>query len=399
MRKVIIILLLSMFLTSFIPAYAQEETTDNADAEVEQVLDETLPSEDEVGLTPDKTGYGLKIAMERLRLALIFNKERRAKLALQLADKRVEEAKLMANLNKLEALQRAREEHRRLIQKVRTDAGNLDEEDVKTFETHAELESEIETQEKEVNELENVVLIRAKGLTEEQRQEFLDLVESFRNDTSEIKIKFNERKEELRVKLKDKGFNETDLEEREAKFLETAERFASHEVEQAEKMFNLASGLIGKSSEKNFTIKQETLDVKTKAEEKLNEAKAALINKEYKKTVELAREAKKLSALVIASIHGLQKDLIAKRLENLEKQREKLQELKEKAGEKRKKIQEELEERLKSRAEKAAEETESDEEETSENSDDSGEDLDDTESEDSGENESDSNRSGSNSGY
>jgi len=385
MRKVIIILLLSMFLTSFIPAYAQEETTDNADAEVEQVLDETLPSEDEVGLTPDKTGYGLKIAMERLRLALIFNKERRAKLALQLADKRVEEAKLMANLNKLEALQRAREEHRRLIQKVRTDAGNLDEEDVKTFETHAELESEIETQENEVNELENVVLIRAKGLTEEQRQEFLDLVESFRNDTSEIKIKFNERKEELRVKLKDKGFNETDLEEREAKFLETAERFASHEVEQAEKMFNLASGLIGKSSEKNFTIKQETLDVKTKAEEKLNEAKAALINKEYKKTVELAREAKKLSALVIASIHGLQKDLIAKRLENLEKQREKLQE--------------ELEERLKSRAEKAAEETESDEEETSENSDDSGEDLDDTESEDSGENESDSNRSGSNSGY
>jgi|SRR3989344_4568350 len=383
MRKVIVILLLSMFLTSFIPAYAQEETIDITDAEVEQVLDETLPSEEEVGLTPDKTGYGLKIAMERLRLALTFNKERRAKLALKLADKRVEEAKLMASLNKLEALQRAREEHRRLIQKVRTDAEDIDEEDVETFETQAELESEIETQENEVNELENIVLIRAKGLTEEQRQKLLDLVESFRNDTSEIRLKFNERKEELRIKLKEKGVNETELEEREAKFLETAERFASHEVEQAEKMFTLASGLIDKSSGKNFTIKQETLNVKTKAEEKLNEAKTALTNKEFKKTVELAREAKKLSALVIASIRGLQKELIANRLENLEKQKERLLELKEKAGQKG---GEEIRpipisaRQLEALVRLA---------EASENS----------ESDNSGEDESDSNRSESNSGY
>ncbi|MEK6841473.1 MAG: DUF5667 domain-containing protein, partial [Nanoarchaeota archaeon] len=135
MRKIISILLLFVFLASFMKVNAQEETeTSGVEdvVDVEQALDETTLTQEEVGLTPDKFGYGLKIAIERLRLALSFSKEKRARLALQLADKRLEEAKLMARLNKLEELERTKEENRKLVQKAKFELETLgeDEEDL-----------------------------------------------------------------------------------------------------------------------------------------------------------------------------------------------------------------------------------------------------------------------------
>ncbi|MEK6907051.1 MAG: DUF5667 domain-containing protein, partial [Nanoarchaeota archaeon] len=296
MKKIISILLLFIFLASFMNVGAQEETetSDVEDIDVEQVLDETTLTQDEVGLTPDKTGYGLKIAIEKLRLALSFSKERRARLALQLADKRLEEAKVMARLNKLEGLQRAKEEHRKLVQKAKAELETLgDDED--DLDLQNEVEDELEDQENKIEDLENVVLIKIKGLTEEQRAKLLELVQSFRSENTEIKIKVKDNKVKIKAKLKTRGVNETELEEieEEVEFEERAERFATHQVEQSEKMFNLASRLIEKAqSKKNITISQETLDLKADAEEKLNEAKTALTNKEFKEAVELARESK-----------------------------------------------------------------------------------------------------------
>ena len=56
--RIIALAILFVFLASFIPAYAQEETaTDDMDTEVEQVLEDTTLPEDEAGLTPDKAGW------------------------------------------------------------------------------------------------------------------------------------------------------------------------------------------------------------------------------------------------------------------------------------------------------------------------------------------------------
>lgn len=441
--KLIALSLLFVFLISFISVYAQETTTDVAetDVEIEQALEETTLSKEEVGLTPDKVGYGLKIALEKIRLALTLNKETRAKLALQLADKRIEEAKLMAKENKLEALARAKEEHRRLVLKARNNL-EVSGESEQDLETQVGLESEIEKQETKLDDLENIVLIRARGLTEEQKQRLLALMEEFRNQNAEIKIKVSQNKLEIKTRLKAKGINETEIEEREAKFEENAERFANHQVDQAEKMFDLAFRLIekvqlgetenetessekeevkvnvegeisqeaqvkldelveeiraretgkieikikaennevktevegdlteneqakldelklqiessseteievefekeleSKSSEK-LTIKQETIELHAKAEAKLNEAKQALTDKKFKEAVELARESKKLSALTIASIRGIGKEIIDIRLEKIEeveKIREERRELKEKVEERAREI-------------------------------------------------------------
>ncbi len=359
MRKIISILLLFVFLASFMNVSAQEKTeTSGVEdvVDVEQTLDEVITlTQEEVGLTPDKFGYGLKIAIERLRLALSFSKEKRARLALQLADKRLEEAKLMARLNKLEELERTKEEHRKLVQKAKFELETLGE-DEGDLDLQNEVESELEEQETKIEDLENVVLIKTKGLTEEQKSRLLELVESFRSENADIKVKVNEKKLEIKAKLKARGVNETKLEEKEAKLEANAERFANHQIDQAQKMFDLASSLIEKaSSEKNVTISEKTLEVKADAEEKLNEAKTALTNKEFRKTVELARESKKLSTLTIASIRGLEKELIENKLEKIKESEELREKLREQLKERQEKIKEKLKEQSESLKEKLEE--------------------------------------------
>ena len=262
----------------------------------------------------------------------------------------------MAALNNLEALQRSKEEHRKLVQKARSEVESLSNEDEDDLETQIELEAEVEEQENKVGDLENIILIKAKGLSEEQRQKLLELVESFKTDTSEVKIKISEKKQELKVRLRAKGVNETDIEEREDKLEANAERFATHQVNQAQKMFDLASRLIEKAkSSRNFTVSQDALDVKAKAEGKLNEAKTALENEEYRKAVGLAHESKRLSALTIASIKGLEKKQIEKRLANLKEFVDKRTELREK-----------LETRIKERIENEEDEDETEDEDNDE---------------------------------
>lgn len=309
MKKLTTLAVILLFLASLVPAYAEDDAS--IDAEAELTLQDEIQAD--VGATPDKAGYGLKIALEKLRMGLTFDKEKRAELALKLADKRLEEARLMARENKIEAFQRVKEEHARLILKAKQNL-EVSGEDEDDFEEHSELEVELSSQENKLDDIENTILIKSKGLTEEQRQKLLSLMEEFKSQNAEIKIKVSENKQEIKTRLRAKGLNETQLEKKHEKLEANLERFANHQLNQSEKMFALASRLIVKAeAEGNVTIKQGTIDLKAKAELKLNEAKIALANKEYRKAVELARESKRLSTLTIASVRGLKKEIIEQR--------------------------------------------------------------------------------------
>ena len=309
---------LFLFLISIAPAYSQEEA-DLEQEEIEKLAEETTDTIniEDIGATPDKAGYGLKIALERARLALAFNKEKRAELALKYADRRLNEARLMALENKFEYLQKVREEHKKLIEKANI---NLDSsgENAEDLDKKIEFENEIELQEGKIEDMENLILIKNKGLNEEQRQKLLELIESFRIENSNLKLKFDSNKEELKIRLKAKGLSEEEIEGKAVKFEENSERFAAHQVNQAEKMFELASKLIRKSGPRNLSSIEETRSLNAKAGEKLKEAKEALNNKEYLKAVELSKESKKLSALTIASIHGKNKGLVEGRIKSIE---------------------------------------------------------------------------------
>ena len=362
--KKIALAMLFVFLAGLIPAYAEEDVSLESSADAELTFqDETTV---DVGTTPDKAGYGLKIALEKIRFALTFNKQDKAELALRLAGKRLEEAKVMAKENKIEALARAKEEHRKLIEKAKVNL-QVSGEDEEDLEEQSEIEVEIEGQESKLEDLENFALIKAKGLTDEQRQKLLALMEEFRNQNAEIRLKVAQNKQEIKVRLKAKGLNETELEGREQKLEENLERFASHQVNQSEKMLELASALIVKAqTNANITIKQETLDLKAKAGAKLSEAKLSLSSKEFEKAVDLARESKKLSALTIASIRGLEKDLIENKLERIKESEELREKLKEQLEERREQLKEEkdkVREGLKERLEKIKENSGSEDDE------------------------------------
>ncbi|MEK6835142.1 MAG: DUF5667 domain-containing protein [Nanoarchaeota archaeon] len=352
--------ILLIFLVSLVPAHSENNiTTDAVNNEIEQLAETQNTNNINPGTTPDKAGYGLKIALEKIGLAFTFNKEKRTQLALNLAEKRLEEARLMANENKIDALLRAKEEHKKLIEKVKSDLKDSGDSEA-DLDKRIELENNLEDQGNRIEDLESAILVKTKGLTDEQRQKLLDLIEEFKNQTADVKVKVSENKQEIITKLRAKGFNETKIEEKEAKLEANAERFVAHEINQSEKMFELASKLIEKAqTEKNITIKQETLDLKTKAEAKLNEAKQALTDKRYKESVELARESKKLSVLTIASIRGKDNKLVKKRLNDfkeMEKIREEKKDLAEKIREEQKNLREKIKEENKNKLEKLKEE-------------------------------------------
>lgn len=363
--KIISLALMLTFLISLVPVHSGENiTADAIKNEIEGLAETQKIDIVDPGITPDKAGYGLKIALEKLRLGLTFNKQKRVELELELAKKRLAEARLMVNTNKIDALAKAREEHKRLIEKIKADLKTSGETE-SDLDKQSEIEVELEDQENKVEDLENVVLIKAEGLRDEQRQKLLDLIKEFRNQTLDVRIKVSENKQDIIKRLRAKGFNEEKLEEKEARLEANAERFAVHEINQSERMLELTSKLIEKAKdEKNITIGQETFDLKAKAEEKLNEARQTLTDKKYKESVELARESKKLSVLAIASIHGKSKGLIENKLKQLEdKQKLKLErELVRKVKEGRKEIKEKVKEELKKRKEKLEEKSGDDEE-------------------------------------
>ena len=115
MKNITSILIILIFLASLVSINVNSQNEITTYAELEQETeaivqsDVTDPALSDVGTTPDKAGYGLKTALERIRLTFIFNRAKKAEFALRLAELKIKEARLMAANNNLDALERAKE--------------------------------------------------------------------------------------------------------------------------------------------------------------------------------------------------------------------------------------------------------------------------------------------------
>src|SRR3989344_6426017 len=143
MLKKIIILFLCLVL--IVNVNSQDEANDATSVQLEDAVDDG-------GITPDSVFYGLDNAWERVSLAFTFNKEKKAEKELKYARERLREVKLMVEENKLDAVQKAEERHRKLIENVRARMDEIGEDDEEDLETNLEFENEIEEQEAEVDE-------------------------------------------------------------------------------------------------------------------------------------------------------------------------------------------------------------------------------------------------------
>ncbi len=322
MKKILSVLVALLFVLSAVPVLAQEQTTD------------IVTVNESAGITPDSPIYGLKIALDRIRLSLTFNRTEKTELGLKMAEQRLIEAQLMADKGDYKALEIARNEHGRFLGIAKKQIEMINDDPEKALELEAKLEESLEQQQERINS----ITLLIQNLTPEQTERLKALLEEFRNETEDVKIKLLEKKDFSRIKLKAKlNLSDDEAEKRideiQNKTIQNIDKIAGQQIEQAEKMLDLVSTQIEKAKEQNFTIKDIALTLKDKAQSKLDEAKTALQNKEYKLTIALARESKKLSALAIASVHGLTEenkieDLIKRAENQAEKIKEKLEKVK-----------------------------------------------------------------------
>ncbi len=320
------------------------------DAEIDQQTQDVVqndvvndPDLANVGTTPDQAGYGLKLALEKIRFALTFNRAKKAELSLQLAELRIKEARLMAAKNNLEGVERAKVQYQNHLEKAKDSLDKLNN-DQDSFKNQATIQARLDADKNQVDEFESFILVKTQGLTEEQRQKLLSLIEEFKAQNENVELKILNKREILKTRLKAQGRNETDIEDefenesnqtRNLTKEDVLMRKANHQYGQAEKMYNLASRLIDKFQNRfnvnetnatvNGTLNSRTLELHAKAKAELDQAKVELDVKNYFKSVEHSRSSKKLSALTIATIHGGNRSF-EERLEKIEDREDKIKE-------------------------------------------------------------------------
>jgi len=325
--KKIIFLFISLMLLANVLA--------QADSSQDQVFED---AETDVGIAPDSALYGLENAFKKISLALTFNKKAKAKKELGIARERLREIKLMIEKNKLDAAEKARISHEEISKKLKARFEDEVETDEEGIELQAEAEAEIEEQEAEIEDIKTRIEIKGE-LSEEQRAKLMELIENLKSNGKDIRLKVDSRKNKLKIKLKEEGLTEVEIEERiENKKeigLDNALRnrieHVKREIEKSRE--HLSQNKSGVDND-NLVELREQLDT---ADETLFEAEKKIEEEEYDDSKELINKALKLAVLVrgndkrFEASREILKERLKKELgeEKLERARERLEERKE----------------------------------------------------------------------
>lgn len=190
--KQLLSLFVALLLVFSIPiVIAQEETAEEEDEEIAE----------EAGITPDSKLWGLERAMERISLALTFNRAAKAKKGLAHAKERLAEVQAMIAAKKIDAAERAKVEHGRALGRVKQEIEKIDEEPEEEIEEMLELENEAEEEENKIGLLQARIKIKGE-LIEEQEAKIDALLESLKNNADELKTKIITKKLKTKIRIK-----------------------------------------------------------------------------------------------------------------------------------------------------------------------------------------------------
>ena len=120
-------------------------------------------TQDNVGTLPDSPMYGFKIAMEKINLALTFNKATKAEKRLLQAQRRLQEVQIMVEQNKLEAAEKAQKNHAKLLEKIQ-------ELEITDPEKAAKLQEKLEAHEQKLEQVKVKIQERIKTKQENKEQ-------------------------------------------------------------------------------------------------------------------------------------------------------------------------------------------------------------------------------------
>lgn len=197
-----------------------EDTTSEDETEVETEIEDSVTEAElneteleEVGTTPDSPiMWGLDRAMERIDLALTFNKAAKAKKGLAHAKERLLEVKSMIAAKKLNYAAKAQAEFEEDVAEAEdnTEAiGNGDSE--ADLADQVEIEKEMNQNRVMAEQLNNIAL-KTKGLNETQRTELKAMLGNMTLVTNEFKVKLEAKKNKTMLKIKaEKGATDEEI--------------------------------------------------------------------------------------------------------------------------------------------------------------------------------------------
>jgi len=193
---------------------AHNETPSNETAlEITEVSvqDETVSENVEItdaGVSPDSVVYGLDRAIERINLALIFNKIKRAEKALLIAEERLAEVEAMIEKNKLDKAEIAQQKYKEItednektIDEIESEGDN--ETSAKVLRDVIGLELKAMSHREKVVFVKNRILERQSGkMTEEQIAHLREVFDKIISKASEMENKTAEKRNRIKVKHK-----------------------------------------------------------------------------------------------------------------------------------------------------------------------------------------------------
>ncbi len=195
MKKIFALFAILVLLTSFVIAEDAEPVLydDTPEPELIDAEPELFEDDTEAGITPDSIFYGLDRAMERISLALTFNKAKKAEKGLKYANERLMEVKQMIEENKLEHAEKAQEEHGKTMEAAEDALGDVeDPEDVE------QLKNQVQSHYEKVVQVKNIIMERQRErMNEEQIAHMEEVFGKIMTKAQEMETKVEQKKEEV----------------------------------------------------------------------------------------------------------------------------------------------------------------------------------------------------------
>jgi len=159
----------------------------------------------DAGVTPDSSFYGLKLGWEKAGLWFTFNQEKKAERELALADKRLVEARVMAEKGNAEGFARAQEAHDELVARAQARIDALDQDgNADNIRNSARkvvgLQRAIEVHKFRIETLKDIEA--NANLTDEQRAKFDEVIAKMENKTDDMREKLDDRKDKMKTRLR-----------------------------------------------------------------------------------------------------------------------------------------------------------------------------------------------------
>lgn len=258
------------------------------------------------GVTPDSFLWGLDKALDNLNLLLTLNPTEKARKGIGIARERLEEIKLMAEENKLEAAVKGKEEQLKILSKVKKSVSDIKEENsTKQIEEEIEIERELEEHEEEIEEVSDnlKIKIEVKGVLNEQQKALLgSILSSLENKTSEVKVEIKNKKDQTKIKIKQEtGKSEIEIEneieeiEKEKGLADIKREKASEEIEDAkDELAELEKDLEEHKAEGHVADEKPITTLMDNAKKRLANAEEVFAKNDFGETFGQANAAKQL---------------------------------------------------------------------------------------------------------